>query len=62
MGLDVRRTASEVPGMITKSVSQHVAVAEALVAGDAPAAIAAYRAHLEHVRDTTISAKQSLGI
>ena len=61
MGLDVRRTASEVPGVIAKSVGQHIVVADALMAGDAPAAIAAYRAHLEHVRDTTISAKQSLG-
>lgn len=61
MGLDVRRTASEVPGVIAKSVGQHIVVADALMDGDAPAAIAAYRAHLEHVRDTTISAKQSLG-
>lgn len=54
MGLDVRRTASEVPGVITNSVKQHIAVAEAIVAGDADAAVAAYRGHLEHVRDTTI--------
>ncbi|MEO6014413.1 MAG: FCD domain-containing protein [Devosia sp.] len=54
LGLDVRRTASEVPGVITKSVGQHIAVAEALVAGNAAGAVAAYRRHLEHVRDTTI--------
>lgn len=54
LGLDVRRLASEVPGVIAKSVGQHVAVAEALVVGDADRAIAAYRGHLEHVRDTTI--------
>jgi GntR family transcriptional repressor for pyruvate dehydrogenase complex len=54
LGLDVRRLASEVPGVIAKSVSQHIAVAEALLAGDADRAVAAYRAHLEHVRDSTI--------
>jgi DNA-binding FadR family transcriptional regulator len=54
LGLDVRRTASEQPGVITKSVRQHIKVAEALLAGDAEAAATAYRAHLEHVRDTTI--------
>ena len=41
-------------GVIEKSVAQHVEVAEAVSAGDAPAAVAAYRRHLEHVRDTTI--------
>ncbi|MBX3584674.1 MAG: FadR family transcriptional regulator [Rhizobiaceae bacterium] len=56
LGLDVRRTASELPGVIAKSVAQHVTVAEALLARDATAAVAAYRAHLEHVRDTTIIA------
>ena len=56
LGLDVRRVASEVPGVIAKSVTQHVEVAEAVVAGDADAAMKAYRHHLEHVRDTTIQA------
>ena len=59
LGLDVRRTASEVPGVISRSGVQHIAVADAIVAGDAAAAVAAYRAHLEHVRDTTI---QSMAI
>jgi len=35
-------------------VGQHVEVADAIVAGDAARAAAAYRRHLEHVRDTTI--------
>lgn len=59
LGLDVRRTASELPGVITKSVRQHVEVAQAIEAGDAEAAAEAYRHHLEHVRDTTI---QSMAI
>lgn len=54
VGLDVRRVASGVPGVIEKSVGQHVEVAEAVEASDAEAAVAAYRRHLEHVRDTTI--------
>lgn len=54
LGLDVRRTASEVPGVIIKSVKQHITVANAIVSADANAAVAAYRQHLEHVRDTTI--------
>ena len=55
VGLDVRRVASAVPGNIEKSVGQHIEVAEAVLAGDAAAAAAAYRRHLEHVRDTTIA-------
>ncbi|MBL8576411.1 MAG: FadR family transcriptional regulator [Mesorhizobium sp.] len=63
LGLDVRRTASEVPGVIDKSVRQHVEIAEAIMRGDAPVAVAAYRTHLEHVRDTTFMAiaKRSQG-
>ncbi len=54
LGLDVRRIASEIPGVIKKSVGQHIEVADAILAHDAAAAVAAYRRHLEHVRDTTI--------
>lgn len=54
LGLDVRRIASEIPGVIKKSVGQHIEVADAILAHDAPSAVAAYRRHLEHVRDTTI--------
>jgi DNA-binding FadR family transcriptional regulator len=54
LGLDVRRTASEIPGVIDVSVGQHVEVADAILANNAAAATAAYRKHLEHVRDTTI--------
>lgn len=54
LGLDVRRTASEIPGVIDISVRQHVEVADAILAHDAATAVAAYRRHLEHVRDTTI--------
>ena len=54
LGLHFRRVASASPGVIEKSVRQHVEVAEAVAAGDSAAAAFAYRRHLEHVRDTTV--------
>ncbi len=58
--LDVRRIASEAPGMIEISVRQHVEVAEAVLARDADAAVSAYRRHLEHVRDTTLQSMSKI--
>ena len=60
VALDVRRVASALPGVIETSVGQHIAVAQAVLAGDATTAVAAARRHLDHVRDTTILAKASL--
>jgi GntR family transcriptional repressor for pyruvate dehydrogenase complex len=54
IGLDVRRAASQIRANVEKSIAQHIEVAEAVMAGDADAAVAAYRRHLEHIRDTTI--------
>jgi len=54
VGLDERRVASALPGVIAKSVRQHCEVARAILAGDVDAAVAAYRQHLEHVLETTI--------
>ena len=54
VGLDVRRIASTMPHIIEKSVRQHVEIAEAVVARDAANAVAAYRRHLDHVRDSTV--------
>ena len=56
VALDVRRVASSLPGIIETSVGQHIEIAEAVMLGDAAAAVAAGRRHLEHVRDTTILA------
>lgn len=61
VGLDVRRVASALPGVIRISVDQHVEIAEAVAAHDADAAMAAYRRHLEHVRDTTSQAQDFIG-
>ena len=55
IALDIRRVASGYPGMIAKSVEQHIEIAEAIQTGDQAAAAAAGRAHLEHIRDTTIA-------
>ena len=54
LGLDVRRVASALPGVIEKSVGQHIEVAEAVMARNPAHATEAYRRHLEHVRDSTI--------
>ena len=55
IALDIRRVASGYPGMIAKSVAQHIAIAEAVQSSDPKAAAAAGRLHLEHIRDTTIT-------
>ncbi len=60
LGLDVRRVASAMPGVIEKSVTQHIDVAEAVVARDAARATTAYRRHLEHVRDSTIQSMAAM--
>lgn len=56
VGLDMRRVASTLPGVIEVSVAQHCEVAEAICDRDPDAAAAAYRRHLEHVAETTIRA------
>jgi GntR family transcriptional repressor for pyruvate dehydrogenase complex len=61
IALDMRRIASALPGNIEKSVGQHIEVAEAVMANDSAAAVAAYRRHLEHVRDTTVEAMNRAG-
>lgn len=59
VALDVRRVASNDPRVIETSVQQHCEVADAIVAGDGKAAIAAYRRHIEHVRDSTIASMRA---
>ena len=56
VGLDMRRIASTLPGVIEVSVAQHCEVADAICDRDPEAAAAAYRRHLEHVAETTIRA------
>ncbi len=54
VGIEFRRIASGLAGVIPVSVAQHVDVARAIAARDPDAATRLYRAHLEHVRDTTL--------
>lgn len=61
VGLDIRRFASTMPGVIEKSVAQHINIAEAVNRIDPDAAVAAYRQHHEHVLATTVEARQILG-
>jgi GntR family transcriptional regulator, transcriptional repressor for pyruvate dehydrogenase complex len=62
VGLDVRRIASAVPGVIETSVGQHQEIAQAVVAGEPDAAVSAYRRHLEHVRDTTLQSMSAAAL
>jgi len=59
VGLDERRVASAMPGVIEKSVRQHCEVGVAIVDGDVDAAVKAYRRHLEHVLETTIQSMEA---
>lgn len=54
VALDLRRIATLIPGVIERSCEDHVLIAEAIAAHDAEAAVAAYRGHLDNIRDTTI--------
>jgi GntR family transcriptional repressor for pyruvate dehydrogenase complex len=56
VGLDVRRHASTLPGVIKKSVGQHCEIAEAILENDSETAVDAYRRHIKHTQDTTIHA------
>ena len=49
-----RNVAGHRTGQTAKIQRQHIEVAEAVMARDAEAATAAYRHHMEHVRDSTI--------
>lgn len=60
VAIDARRLASATPGVIEISVDQHCRVAQAIAEHEAEKAIEFYREHLEHVRDTTISAIHAL--
>ena len=53
IALDLRRIAMSRSGAIAQSVADHCRIAEALVGHDSDAAVAAYREHLEHVREST---------
>ena len=57
VGLDLRRVASEMDGVIHISVEHHCLIAAAIMTKNTEGAVLAYRLHLEHIRDTTIKVK-----
>ena len=54
VGLEERRRAFPVPGVIDKSVKQHFEIATLVAEGKPDEAVDAYRRHLEHVRSTAL--------
>ena len=57
IGLDLRRVASELERVIRTSVKQHCFIADAIMFQKTELAVEAYKLHLKHIRDTTISVK-----
>lgn len=53
VALDIRRIATETPGVIPTSVEDHRQIARAILVREGTAAVAAYREHLRHTRQTT---------
>jgi GntR family transcriptional repressor for pyruvate dehydrogenase complex len=61
LGIEYRRVAAETPGVIERSAIEHEAIVAALRRRDADAAVAAVRAHLTSISQTTFAAMQALG-
>ena len=57
IGVDLRLVASETKGVISTSVEHHCLIADAIMFQNTESAIEAYKLHLKHIRDTTISVK-----
>ena len=57
VGLDLRRVASQMKGVIRTSVEQHCLIADALMFQNTESAVESYELHLKHIRDTTILVK-----
>ena len=60
LAIDMRRRASETPGVLEQSAADHAAIVRAIDAGDPAAAGAAMAAHVEHIRQTTLAAADAL--
>jgi GntR family transcriptional repressor for pyruvate dehydrogenase complex len=58
LAIDLRRRASEIPDVLTQSAADHIAIAQAIVAGDVQAAGRAMSEHVEHIRATTAMAAE----
>ena len=60
LGMNYRRVASETPGVIERSATEHAAIVEALVKRDPEGAAGAMRAHLTSINRTTMEAMHRL--
>jgi GntR family transcriptional repressor for pyruvate dehydrogenase complex len=58
LAIDLRRRASEIPGVLAQSAADHIAIAGAIAAGDPAAAAEAMSQHVEHIRVTTALAAE----
>jgi len=62
IALELRRIAVAQAAVMAQSVADHCRVAEALVNHDTPAAVAAYRQHLDHIRETTLGSLKGISV
>ena len=60
LGIEYRRVASEMPGLIARSAAEHEAIVEALASRDPEKAVEAMRAHLTSISRSTFEAMQIL--
>lgn len=58
LAIDLRRRASEMPGVLTQSAADHIAIAQSIATADPDAASRAMGDHVEHIRATTSLAAQ----
>jgi len=61
LGMEYRRVASEISGVVARSAAEHDAIVAALKRGEAEAAVEALRVHLGSIRRTTVEAMRIVG-
>ncbi|MBV9705664.1 MAG: FadR family transcriptional regulator [Methylobacteriaceae bacterium] len=61
LGMEYRRIASEMPGVLATSAAEHAVIVAALRAGDPERAAAAMAAHLSSIHRTTLAAMHRAG-
>ena len=59
IGLDLRRIATEMRGVIRTSVEQHLLIADAIMSRRVDLAAEAYELHLKHIRDSSITVEMN---
>ena len=61
LGIDHRRAASEIPGVLARSAEEHERIVEALARRDVEQAVTAMTHHLNTIRQTTFEAMRKIG-